>query len=492
MLGAMVFDRRQILGAFGAASASTLLWALGCGSQLPTVRRAPQVSGEVRTWLHDAVERLAAHYPTVHALAVSRQRTTAALDVAGTGLARTRRDGAVLTVRERDGIRREYVTSELTADGIAAAVTALASSQRRRTLDFGRAPELPAESPPLDERDLRHRVERLQRDATPSSRIIYAAALLDIDDTVVWSVAPGRDLEQRLVRSRQVATRAAWNGNRASLATVERAWSGWLDDHPFTDDDLAAASAAALELMTPGDFPTGEYTVVLDPSAAALVIETVTRTLLTAGASAAAARDSQLASPLVTLTDDPTTAGAYGHFAFDDEGEPAAPLTLLDHGRVAAHLTDHAHGGAGRGRRPGHLALVEPAPSHLVLAPGATAATALYGDGFLLERGVAIAFDPATDHLRLACARARELKAGNPTGRVYADVELVAPITTFLSTIDGVADTAAQLTPLAEPPTTDADPTDALGHASNAALWRSIAAPAVRARGLVRPRRGRA
>src|SRR5512142_1925007 len=57
--GAVTVHRRDVLGALGVASASTLLWALGCGPHVPTIRRAPQVSGEVRTWLHDAVARLA-------------------------------------------------------------------------------------------------------------------------------------------------------------------------------------------------------------------------------------------------------------------------------------------------------------------------------------------------------------------------------------------------------------------------------------------------
>src|ERR1051325_1654502 len=77
---AVTFHRREVLATLGAASASTLLWALGCGGPAPLVRRAPQVSGEVRTWLRDAVAQLAAVHPFAHALAVSRRRTAAARD----------------------------------------------------------------------------------------------------------------------------------------------------------------------------------------------------------------------------------------------------------------------------------------------------------------------------------------------------------------------------------------------------------------------------
>ncbi|HSR98077.1 MAG TPA: metallopeptidase TldD-related protein [Kofleriaceae bacterium] len=477
----MTFHRREVLGALGAASASTLLWALGCGARSPAIRRAPQVSGEVRTWLRDAVARLIAVYPTVHALAVSRRRTTAALDVLGAGIARTRIDGAVFTVRRTDGSCREHVTSDLSAAGIDEAVTALGAPRERKSLDFGRAPPTPDEPPHLDDSDLRHRAELLQRHASASSRIVYAAALIDIDDAILWSVAPRRDLEQRLTRIRHTATCAAWNGSRAVVREAERAWSGWLDDQPLTPADIDAARDAALQLMTPGIFDDGERTLVLDPSAAALLLDTAATHLLTSAAARhpavarRAAIDAHLASPLVTLVDDPTTPAAYGAFAFDDEGEPAAAITLLDQGRIAARLTDHTGSGAGRGRRPGHLALVEPAPPHLRLSPGSFDTPQLYTDGFILEGALSATYDPDTDHFRLACARARELKSANETGRIYADVELVGSLSALLAAIDGIARDPATLAPHTHP--------------TQPPLWRSISTPALRTRGFLRASR---
>ena len=471
----MSANRREILGGFGVGSAATLLWAFGCRAQLSPVRRAPQVSRDVRSWLHDAVGRLAAAYPSVHALAVSRRRTTAALDVVGPGFAQLRADGAVLTVGLSDGTRREHVTSELTADGIAAAVQALGAPRQAAAIDAGPAPATPDEPPAIDDRDLRHRLELLQTDARPSSRLVYAAALIDIDDAIVWSVAPGRDLEQRRIRIRQAVTRAAWNGIRPVVADAEHAWSGWLDDQPLTPADIAAAGDAALKLMTPGAFDDGERTVVLDPSVVAIVLDTLARGRLTAPGPRGP--DPRLASAAVTIIDDPTAAASYGGFAFDDEGEPAAPLTLVDAGRITARLADRATGGTGRGRRPGHLARLAPTSSHLQLVPGAAEPNQLYTDGLVLEAGLAASFDPASDRIRVACGRARELRAGNATGRVYADVELVGSLTALLAATDAVARTP---TSFAVPSTADRDPT-----------WRSISAPALRTRGLVRARRPR-
>ena len=96
-----VFDRRELLRALGVAGASTIVAA--CGGRSRVVRQKPQIRDEVRTWLRDAVAKLAAVYPGVHVLAVSRRRTTAGIDIVGTGITRGRRDGVVLAVRDRDG-----------------------------------------------------------------------------------------------------------------------------------------------------------------------------------------------------------------------------------------------------------------------------------------------------------------------------------------------------------------------------------------------------
>jgi predicted Zn-dependent protease len=512
-----VTTRREVLGALGAASGGALLWALGCGGARPLAPRAPQVSGEVRTWLHDAVARLAAAHPFVHALAVSRRRTTCARDVLGTGTAHQRADGVLLTVRGRDGAWRDHAIAELSRDAVDAAARALDAPAQPRAIDFGPAPATPAEPPPVDDRDLAQRLDHLLdnllgADAALAPRLIYTAAAIDIDDAIVWSVSPGRDLEQRLVRIRQTAVRAASSGNRAVVRAADRAWSGGLDDQLLTPDELTAAGESALEVLTPGRFDDGERSVVLDPSVAAIVLDAAARGLFTADAarrpevarrlagssSAGAIPDAgrggptapadasrrptggdagarPFASPLLTLIDDPTVAGAHGGFAFDDEGEPAAPLTLLDAGRIAARLATRADGAssAGRGRRPGHLGPLTAAPSHLRLVPGTSDLRQLYGDGFILEGGLDAVLDPAGDRIRVACARARELVAGKTTGRLYADVELVASLPALLSAVDAVASS----------PSTFAPP---------GPLWRSISTPALRTRAFVRAVRSRA
>jgi len=472
-----VIDRRELLHAFGIAGASTILSACRGGTRV--VEHKPQVRDEVRTWLRDAVAKLAAVYPVVHVLAVSRRRTTAGVDIVGNGISRARRDGVVLAVRDRDGLWREHVTSELTALGVAAAVRALAGRDPRPArVTFPAPPPRPTAPAIPDEVALEKRVRAItQGDAEMNSRIVYAAALIDLDDATVWSISPQHDREQRLVRVRKRAIRAAWAGTRPVVAEAERGWLGGVDDF-----DLGAkvqeATAAALLLTTPGTFDDIEADVVLDPSVTANLIDSGARAIFTTSAARRPevmrrlAGDTRIAASLVTLVDDPTVPNAYGGFAFDDEGQVAAAQTLIEEGRIVGVLGD---GGKGRGRRPGHVGPIEAAPSHLRLAAGTVAWKTLRGNGFLLEGGQQAVFDPTTDRVVISAARARVLQNGADTGRVFADVELVGTMASLLAGVSGIAKETEVVSYREE---IDGEP-----------RWRSVEAPYVRTRGVVRMRR---
>ncbi len=477
----MTLNRRELLESLGMASAASLLWSMGCRSA-PTAHTGGAATIDtavVRGWLHEAVSKVAGTFPQVRAHAVQRRRSTAAIDAIGAAVSRGRTDGVLIAVRDRAGKVREEVTSDLSTAGLAELVRAVVGPNARvGKLDFGPEPRaarhLAVDPRSLDDRQLRARAEELLGGMS-SSRIVYASGVLDIDDATVWSVAPGRDLEQRIVRVRRTATRVAWNGTRPVPSDGSIGWAGGVDDQALATSMLDAVARGALELMTPSAFVDGEYAVVLEPSVAASAIEAITRTLFTTTAmrrpevARRLAPGSQAAANAITLVDDPAVAGAYGGFAFDDEGELAAPITLIDHGLVAGKLGDR-----GRGLRPGHLGPVEVAPSHLRIAAGTLAPTALIADGFVLESARGATIDPSSGQIVIAAARAREWKAGQPTGRVFADVELIGDLG-MLVAITAVATDLATITFRDD---VDGSP-----------RWRSIQTPSIAARGIVRGRR---
>lgn len=471
----MTWNRREVLQGLGLAGAHLL--AFGCGVPAQTARPRYELSGEVRTWLRDAVAMIHGAGFTGHALAVSRRHTAAVQDVLGAGVGHARADGVVLALTDKTG-RREQATSELTRDGVMNAVRALVGNPAPARIDFG-PPPAPARVPDpdpdhLDDTMLLDRLATVERrESGLSSRIVYAANLLELDDAMVWSVARGRDQEQRLFRVRRQVTRVAWNGTRPIISEVSRAWTGGLDDQTFSDEELAQARDVALSLMTPGAFDDGEHAVVLAPEVTAAIVDTAARSLLTATARrrpdvAARLAMPQIASPHLTLVDDPSVPHAYGGFEFDDDGEPPTPVTLIDRGVVGTALA--------RARRPGHSGPREILPSHLVVRPGTAVAPLSPGDGYVLEGHRGVSIDAASDRCVIAVQRAVEVRKGRATGRQFADIELVGTTTALLGSV-GEATATSKVIGLR------ADSRDGLPR------WRSIHAPWLAAKGMLRARR---
>lgn len=478
----MTWSRRELLQTLGVASAQAIL--LACGGPQRASRRVAEGSNEIRGWLREAVAVLrGAGFDEVHVLAVRRHRMTAALDVLGGGVARSSADGVVLSVKDHAGVRREHVTNDLSSDGVAAAVRVLTGGAKVKpaAIDFGFMPPLPKVPPPdpdaLSDDQLLARVAAMaNRDRSISSRIVYSAGLIDLEDAHVYSVAPGRDLEQRLVRVRKSITRVAWNGTRPIVAEAARAWSGGVDDQDLDDDELTRAREDALTLLTPRAFTDGEHGCVLEPEVAASILDVAVGALMTADAVRRPEVASRLSasgnavSPAITLVDDPMAAHAYGGFEFDDAGVLARPVTLIDSGKLVGRI------GEGRSRRAGHVGTIEHAASHLRITAGTDAQDQLLADGFVLEGALGAVVDPASDRLVVSVARARERASGRRTGRVFADVELVGSLAGMLSAITAVSKETRTIGLRDE---IDGQP-----------RWRSIETPWLRTKALLRARRG--
>ncbi|MFE5888958.1 TldD/PmbA family protein [Streptomyces sp. NPDC056468] len=86
-----------------------------------------------------------------------------------------------------------------------------------------------------------------------------------------------------------------------------------------------------------------------------------------------------VASPLVTITDDPTVPGAVGSFRYDDEGTPGAPTTLIENGVLRSYLTDQESAArlglapSGNGRCTTVLHPPQPRMTNTCLAAGTSA-----------------------------------------------------------------------------------------------------------------------
>ena len=217
-----------------------------CGRSAVTARRrrarcALENRGEVRTWLHDAVSRVARG---VAGRARARARDDAPARDRGDRRARrgrrarARRRRRARAARPGDGLARagQLASSRATASPRPCARSPARPRARRARCRFG-TPDRGARARRRRSAAHRRRPDARPRrarcsPATPRCRAASSTgAAVDVDDAQVWSVsaAPGpgagKDREQRLVRVRRSVTRVAWNGTRPVVAEAARGWT---------------------------------------------------------------------------------------------------------------------------------------------------------------------------------------------------------------------------------------------------------------------------
>ena len=145
-----------------------------------------------------------------------------------------------------------------------------------------------------------------------------------------------------------------------------------LFDETDVEDMGRRAAQRAITKLAARPAPSGAIPVVVGPGGGGVLFHEacghgLEADLIAKGASVFANRiGDEVASPLVTLIDDGTMAGEWGHFAIDDEGRPAAHNVLIQDGVLTDYMWDHLRSrkegrpSSGNGRRQSyqHLPMV--------------------------------------------------------------------------------------------------------------------------------------
>ena len=132
------------------------------------------------------------------------------------------------------------------------------------------------------------------------------------------------------------------------------------------------AARRALTKLTARPAPSGEMPVVVGPGGGGVLFHEacghgLEADLVAKSASVFAGRiGERVAAPMVTLVDDGTMAGEWGHYGIDDEGKPAARNVLIADGvltdymwdRLRARKEGRASSGNGRRQSYQHLPMV--------------------------------------------------------------------------------------------------------------------------------------
>ncbi|HEX4047959.1 MAG TPA: metallopeptidase TldD-related protein [Elusimicrobiota bacterium] len=224
------------------------------------------------------------------------------------------------------------------------------------------------------------------------------------------------------------------------------------------DPSAAGAEAARRALASIGARRTrpGRRAVVFEPWVAVEFIELLADLLsaeeVQGGRSLLAGRlGRKIASPLVTLRDDPRRPGGPASARFDDEGVPTRDKTLVEGGVLRAFLHDSATAareGApsnGCGYRDGWSGLPGPGPSNLFLAPGILSRDALIGgtkDGLLvLEVLGTHMIDPVSGEFSVGVS-GLEIERG-ALARPFKGAMISGGLLDLLARVDAVADDLA-------------------------------------------------
>jgi TldD protein len=144
----------------------------------------------------------------------------------------------------------------------------------------------------------------------------------------------------------------------------------------------AEAARMAVTMLEGVPAPAGEMPVVVGPGGGGVLFHEACGHGLeadTVGKEASVYRGrlgEELGSPLVTGVDDSTIPGAWGSFAFDDEGAPAARTVLFDRGVLVGYLYDRFwarkddSGLTANGRRQSYAHLPIPRMTNTFILPG--------------------------------------------------------------------------------------------------------------------------
>lgn len=172
-------------------------------------------------------------------------------------------------------------------------------------------------------------------------------------------------------------------GMQTGRETAGRTEGFELFDACDVTDMARRAARRALTKLKARPAPSGTMPVVVGPGGGGVLFHEacghgLEADLVAKSASVFAGRiGERVAVPLVTLIDDGTMAGEWGHYAIDDEGRPAARNVLIDRGvltdymwdRLRADKQDRASSGNGRRQSYQHLPMVR--MTNTFIGPGA-------------------------------------------------------------------------------------------------------------------------
>lgn len=376
--------------------------------------------------------------------------------------------GVVFTVY--DGATfNEYATSERSPDALARDARQWASGLRRHDgpgltfaghatiagqdlREFATPMRTDPASVPLAQklalvRDIQRRISSMD------SRIVQALARYKETTYTSEYIGRGRWLRQRVSGLSLGLYAALQREGVTRYNFLSLSGAGGFELAHVSDEQLRGMVDTAARLLSAERITPGVYDTVTDPSVSGVIAHEcfghgVEMDLFPKGRARAARFVGQrVAAPGVDMYDDPSRAGAFGSYFFDDEGELARPTQILRDGILIHPISDFASTtyGSGvhtaNGRRQDFTRKAYARMSNTFFAPGKVAPEEMIAGverGIYLRNAMSGMEDPMGWGIQVTALYGEEIVNGALTGRLFSPVGISGYVPDLLSSISAI------------------------------------------------------
>jgi TldD protein len=262
-----------------------------------------------------------------------------------------------------------------------------------------------------------------------------------------------RRLSQNVLRLRLSLMVLVSDGQQMQYDWLTKEGTGGLELAQFTDQELRGLCDSAVALLEAEKVPPGMYDVICSPDVSGVIAHEAfghgveLDMFLKGRARSQQYLGKRIASPLVSIIDDPSYPGAHGSYFFDDEGRLASPTYIIRNGvfeqgisdLFSAHRLHMPH--TANGRRESFERKIYVRMSNTFFGRGDTPVPAMIEgveEGVYLNKTSSGMEDPKGWGMQVTSHYGEEIRQGRLTGRLFAPVGITGYVPDILQSVSAI------------------------------------------------------